>query len=49
MDDQPVPCMVLPSVAVQFAQKFMAIRRPGILPLGLSLPFSALDAPVEGP
>jgi hypothetical protein len=49
MNDQPVPCMVLPSVAVQFAQKFMAIRRPGILPLGLSLPFSALDAPVAGP
>jgi hypothetical protein len=49
MDDQPVPCMVLSSVAVQFAQKFMAIRRPGILPLGLSLPFSALDASVAGP
>jgi hypothetical protein len=49
MDVQPVPCMVLPSAAVQFAQKFMAIRRPGILPLGLSLPFSALDASVAGP
>jgi hypothetical protein len=49
MDDQPFPCMVLPSVAVHFSQKFMAIRRPGILPLGLSLPFSALDASVAGP